>query len=269
MNVAEPAHILVVDDEPDLRELVTDALTKDGLDVASAANGAQACELAERRRPDLVVADIRLPDCTGLEIVDKLRASVGDVPTVVITGTGDVRWASEACRRGCVDFLTKPLDLPRLCGAIRRELSRRRRNERSARRTRKLRRLARELSHRRRNVDEQLNSTCAALTSAYHTLSRQLNRQDTLLRFQRQLMACRDDDDIFRQMFNHFCQQGENLFGVALACDEDAGHARRALPSVAASTSGRYAVPVAAPVAGRGPTNRRGHSLPQGRPAVH
>ena len=216
------AKILVIDDEADLCELVGDALRVDGLQVASAGSGAEGCAQAQRDRPDLVVADLALPDCSGLELIGQLRDHIGEVPTVVITGTGDIHSASEAWRHGCVDFLTKPLNLHRLRNTIRRELSRRGDVTRLTARTRRLRLLARELNRRRHSVKDRLDTTCAALTSAYRTLNHQFTRQETLIRFQRQLLTFRTDDDIFRGLFSLFCENGGNLFGVALVCDENA-----------------------------------------------
>ena len=222
MMLPTPARVLIVDDELDMRDLLSDVLTRQGLHVQSAATGAEAIALADRNQPDLLVADMGLPDCTGLDVIDRLRARMGDVPALLITGNADVHSASEATRRGCVDFLTKPLDLPRLREAVSRELTRQGREDRSARRTRQFRHLARELNRRRHEMKRQLNTTCAALTTAYRTLNRQLGRQEALIRFQRFLLTCQTDDDIFRGLFRFFTERTGPVFGLALVCDDQA-----------------------------------------------
>jgi DNA-binding response OmpR family regulator len=216
------ARILVVDDEPDVCEVLRDALVRQGLTVESALTAADACAMAERSRPDLIVTDLRLGDGDGLEMLERLRRRVGDVPAVLMSGRADMASAGEACRRGCADFLTKPLDLPRLTETIRRALAQRQDVSRLTERNHRLRAYSRELNRRRHQVSRQLHTTGAALTNAYRTLAGQLTRLEDLLGFQRNLLACRSDDDVFRRVFGLYAERGPNLFGVALVCDEKA-----------------------------------------------
>ena len=190
--------------------------------VEAAANGAEAYALAERHRPDLLIADLRLPDCNGLEVIDRLRDRLGELPAVVITGASDVRLASEAWRHGCEDFLTKPLDMPRLREAVRRGLCHAREDCHLRRRNDKRRQLAHAISRDRHELKKRLDSTGTALTEANEFMNRQFMRQEAMIRLQGKLIACRDDDDVFRAVFASFCERGDNLFGVALACDDKA-----------------------------------------------
>lgn len=215
MNVSYSPRILVVDDEPDVRDVIADALDGDALAVDAAGTVAEACAAARRAKPDLVIADLVLPDGSGVDLLGRLRAIAGDVPAVVITGRGDLRSASDAWRCGCVDFLIKPLDLARLRGSIRRQVHRLRRDSRR-------RDLARRLNQRRHRVQHRLDTTCEALTRAYRTLSQQFLRQEAVLRFHRQLLLCRNDDDVFRNLFEFYAERREHLFGVAMVCDENA-----------------------------------------------
>lgn len=219
---AAGTQVLIIDDEPDLRELLCDALAGEGLAVSAAGSGAEARQLAQRGPVDFVIADIRLPDGNGLDVLDQLRRQAPDVPAVIISGAGDAHIASEAARRGCVDFLTKPLDLPRLRQAVREELRRRQADSDRQQRLERYRALARTLNHRRHLARHELSHTCAALSKAYRVLNRQLSRQETAIRFLRQLLACRTDDDIFRGLFGLFSEHGGSLFGVAMVCDQQA-----------------------------------------------
>lgn len=223
MASSVPANVLVVDDEPDLRELICDALSAEGLGVRHAGTGAEACALAVQRRPDVLVVDLRLPDASGLDVIDRVRGITrADLPAVVITGHGDLHLAGEAARRGCCDFLTKPIDLSRLRRAIGRELERRALPRRLAARGERALELARRLNADRHVLRHRLETTGAALTTAYRTLNQQFLRQEAVLRFQRELIGCRSDDDVFRRLFRFFGNRGGSLFGLALSCDEGA-----------------------------------------------
>ncbi len=215
MNGSDRLRILLVDDEPDVRDLIVDALAGEGWTIDAVGTVAAACDAARRVRPDLVIADVLLPDGSGGELLGRLGRIAGDVPAVVMTGAGDLRAASDAWGRGCVDFLTKPLDLDRLRAAIRRQGRARRRDDRR-------RDLARRLNRQRHHVQHRLNTTCEALTRAYRSLSGQFLRQEAVLRFHRQLLLCRDDDDVFRSLFEFYAERRDRLFGVAMVCDENA-----------------------------------------------
>ena len=90
------ARLLVVDDEPSIRELLTASLRFAGFEVFPAADGAEALKLAEQYRPDLVVLDIMLPDLDGFTVTRKLRERGRDVPVVFLTARDDTRTRSRA-----------------------------------------------------------------------------------------------------------------------------------------------------------------------------
>ncbi len=208
MNPQTLPRILVVDDEADICEVVTDTLSRQGLSVQSALTAADACKMAERERPDLIIADLRLADGDGLSMLQNVRRRVGHVPAVLMSGRADLASASEACRNGCADFLTKPLDMMRLSETIRRALANRDVAEKLVHRNHRLRALSRQLNSRRHTLASHLSTTCAALTNAYRNLSEQFNRQESMLDFQRLLMACQNDDDVFRSLFGFFAERG-------------------------------------------------------------
>ncbi|MES1925988.1 sigma-54 dependent transcriptional regulator [Salinisphaera sp. T31B1] len=107
-------HILVLEDERALARAIDRRLRRDGYTVAVCENLANARLAAGRRRPDLAVLDLRLPDGDGLAFLEWLRADIVDAPAIVMTAFGELDDAIAAMRLGAVDFLKKPLDLDAL-----------------------------------------------------------------------------------------------------------------------------------------------------------
>jgi len=110
------ARVLIVDDEPDLVELVALTLSRMGLQSAAAATLRDAQRLLLSETFELVLCDMRLPDGNGLDLLDWLQGRRPGVPCAVITAHGNVETAVRALKLGAFDFLSKPLDL----GALRR-----------------------------------------------------------------------------------------------------------------------------------------------------
>src|SRR6187455_3513266 len=106
-----PPLVLVVDDEPDLVELVTLTLARMELATQSAGDVAGARKLLKSQRFDLCLTDMRLPDGDGLELVEWLQREVPGTPVAVITAHGSVEAAVRALKLGAFDFVSKPLDL--------------------------------------------------------------------------------------------------------------------------------------------------------------
>ena len=118
-----PAHILVVDDEPDIRELVHDILEDEGFDVTIAENALSAREARRARRPDLVLLDIWMPDTDGISLLREWSQAGGlEQPVVMMSGHGTVETAVEATRLGAYDFIEKPLSMAKLLLTVRRAL---------------------------------------------------------------------------------------------------------------------------------------------------
>lgn len=113
------AHILVVDDEPDIRQLVSEILVDEGYRVNVAENGDIARAEFVRNPPDLVLLDIWMPDVDGITLL-KEWSSGGKLrcPVVVMSGHGSVETAVEATRLGAFDFVQKPLSLARLLAVV-------------------------------------------------------------------------------------------------------------------------------------------------------
>lgn len=105
---------LIVDDEPDIRELLEITLGRMKLDTRSARNVKEAREWLAREPFDLCLTDMRLPDGTGLELVQHIQQRHAEVPVAMITAYGSLDTAINALKAGAFDFLTKPVDLGRL-----------------------------------------------------------------------------------------------------------------------------------------------------------
>ncbi|VVQ13508.1 Transcriptional regulatory protein ZraR [Pseudomonas fluorescens] len=106
--------VLIVDDEPDIRELLEITLGRMKLDTWSARNAGEALALLKRESFDLCLTDMRLPDGTGLELVQHIQQRYPQVPVAMITAYGSVDTAINALKAGAFDFLSKPVDLTRL-----------------------------------------------------------------------------------------------------------------------------------------------------------
>ena len=112
--------LLVVDDEPTLRELLSATLRFVGFRVVSAATGAEALAVAGDEPPDLVLLDVMLPDMDGFEVVRRLRRSrAGRVPVLFLTARTESADKITGLTLGGDDYVTKPFDLPELVARIR------------------------------------------------------------------------------------------------------------------------------------------------------
>ncbi len=102
---------LIVDDEPDIRELLELTLGRMNIETRSAANLADARKLLEECRFDLCLTDMRLPDGDGLQLVETIQRQYPDLPVAVITAHGNMETAVQALKLGAFDFVSKPVDL--------------------------------------------------------------------------------------------------------------------------------------------------------------
>ena len=124
--VAEPFRILVVDDEPTQLELVGGFLRKQGFEVAEAASGRAAVARFKQEPFDLVLTDQRMPDLSGLDVLETVRAASPDTAVVIMTAYGTIETAVSAVKAGAADYLAKPLNLDELLHRIHQIQDRRR-----------------------------------------------------------------------------------------------------------------------------------------------
>ncbi|QIB66352.1 sigma-54-dependent transcriptional regulator [Kineobactrum salinum] len=106
--------VLIVDDEPDIRELLAITLSRMGLESLSAATLQQAREQMAAVQPDLCLTDMRLPDGNGINLVEYINREYPHIPVAMITAHGSVETAISALKAGAFDFISKPIELDRL-----------------------------------------------------------------------------------------------------------------------------------------------------------
>src|SRR3977135_4543135 len=117
------AHILVVDDEVGIRELLSEILADEGHQVSVADSAGDGRRIRERARPDLVLLDIWMADTDGITLLKEWAASGQlTMPVVMMSGHATIETAVEATRIGALDFLEKPVALQRLLATVKRAL---------------------------------------------------------------------------------------------------------------------------------------------------
>jgi DNA-binding NtrC family response regulator len=117
--------ILVIDDEPLIRETMAAYLEDSGFIVCQAGDGTEGLAVFRREHPDLVMVDLRMPGIDGLQVLSTVLGESPDTPTLVVSGTGVIRDAIEALKMGAFDFITKPiLDMAVLEHAVKNALER-------------------------------------------------------------------------------------------------------------------------------------------------
>jgi two-component system, OmpR family, response regulator len=120
--------VLVVDDEPNIRELVQVALNFHGCSVATGATGQEALTLADAFDPDLIVLDVLLPDIDGFEVCRRLRSVANDVPVIFLTARDATADTVTGLTIGGDDYITKPFSVEALVARVRAVLRRTERN---------------------------------------------------------------------------------------------------------------------------------------------
>jgi two-component system, OmpR family, response regulator len=127
MAIAEAVQnprVLVVDDEPNIRELVQVALNFHGCAVATSATGQDALQLADAYDPDLIVLDVLLPDIDGFEVCRRLRSVANDVPVIFLTARDATADTVTGLTVGGDDYITKPFSVEALVARVRAVLRR-------------------------------------------------------------------------------------------------------------------------------------------------
>jgi diguanylate cyclase (GGDEF)-like protein len=119
--------LLLVDDEPEIREILGELLTDEGFDVTLAEDGIAALECFLRDDFDLVISDVRMPNKTGIELLKDIQQGPKSADVIILTGQSDESTAIDCLRAGAYDYLLKPIeDLDILLSSVNRALEKRR-----------------------------------------------------------------------------------------------------------------------------------------------
>jgi putative nucleotidyltransferase with HDIG domain len=114
----ETAHILVVDDEEAIREVVSTMLESRGYHCTTLSNGRAAQEFVRKQTPDLVLSDMIMPEMDGIQLLDWLRGYDPEIPVIMVTAIHDISTALQAIRRGAYDYILKPFEKDQLFHAV-------------------------------------------------------------------------------------------------------------------------------------------------------
>jgi two-component system, NtrC family, response regulator AtoC len=118
--------ILIVDDEEQMRELLTKVLEKNGYQVTAAGDGTQALALLEKEPVDLVVTDVRMPGLGGMEALKAIKELNPDIVVIIMTAFGSIDQAVQAVKEGAYDYINKPFKIDEMLLTIRKALDERR-----------------------------------------------------------------------------------------------------------------------------------------------
>ena len=118
------AHILIVEDDPEMRDLLRKVLDKEGYRVSAVEDGHQAVAFLAQHPCDLVLTDMLMPADGGLELLQVVHQTRPTLPVIIITAFGDWGTYSRALELGAAAFISKPLKLAELIGAIHAALAR-------------------------------------------------------------------------------------------------------------------------------------------------
>src|SRR5260221_2198703 len=118
------ARLLVVEDEPNILELLSASLRYAGFEVVTAAAGTDAVQAAQRHRPDLIVLDVMLPDMDGFDVVRRMRGGAARIPVVFLTARASTEDKIRGLTLGGDDYVTKPFSLEEVIARIRAVLRR-------------------------------------------------------------------------------------------------------------------------------------------------
>src|SRR5271165_749071 len=106
----ERKQVLIVDDEPNLRRILSAQLTRDGYDALTAEDGERGLHLLREHHIDLVITDLKMPRVDGMTLLKKALEEDPELPVVIVTAHGTIDTAVEALKCGAFDFVTKPFD---------------------------------------------------------------------------------------------------------------------------------------------------------------
>jgi len=120
--MGEDARILIVDDDENIRKVLTAILEDEGFDIESVDTAKKAIERTKRKFYNLALIDIRLPDMEGIELLTRMRDTTPRMRKIIITGYPTIQNAIEALNRGADSYILKPFDMEKVLPLIREQL---------------------------------------------------------------------------------------------------------------------------------------------------
>jgi DNA-binding NtrC family response regulator len=113
-----PIGVLLIDDEQDYINVLSNRLSKRGFDVGKAGSGSEAFQILRQRSFDVAILDLKMEDMDGIEVLKILKKMVPEMIVIMLTGHGSAKAAHEGIRLGAYDYLTKPCELDELIQKI-------------------------------------------------------------------------------------------------------------------------------------------------------
>jgi len=169
----DPRQILIVDDDPQVRQVLHEVFLSNGYKCQLANDGREGLALFRATRPTLTVTDVKMPVMDGLEFLKASRAVDPDAAIIMLTGVGDVKIAIESLKQGAYDFILKPVNVDEILIAAERALERRQllieRREYQAMLERRIEEATRDLAATLKELQETYRTTLEALGSALET----------------------------------------------------------------------------------------------------
>jgi diguanylate cyclase (GGDEF)-like protein len=166
-----PSKILVIDDDPAIRQLIADYLSTKNFIVLQAGEGKVGLNLFARENPDLVLLDLRLPGMDGLEILSHLNANSPETPVIIVSGQGTIKDSITALKTGAWDYITKPIfDMQILDIAVRHVLER-------ARQAQEKNKYHKNLEEKLQKGSSDLEQRSLELEKAYRNLNREIEER--------------------------------------------------------------------------------------------
>jgi FixJ family two-component response regulator len=220
--VAKP-RVLVVDDEANVLEAITDTLTRRlGCKLIAARNLAQARKVLESQKVDLLLTDVNLPDGDGISLLPVLHLHQPQAQAIVITGSASMDGAIEAMREGASDFVPKPFTGTELAERVKRALARAASATKAEKRLNRLRDAVKRLNDARKMVSKKVDLLCNDLISAYGELSKQLDLVRVQESYKHYLSEARDLEQLLCHTMDWLLRQiGYANIAVWLAGEDD------------------------------------------------
>src|SRR5215218_4218520 len=218
-----PPRVLIVDDEPNLLEVIGDVVGPRGMGckIISAANIAQAKKVLATQGIDLMVADVHLPDGDGMSLLPTLRHFQPFASAIVMTGSPSVDGAISALRGGAADFVPKPFSNSQLVERVKKALDRQAAIARQERRFGKLKDAVRKLNESRRIISKKVDLLCNDLVTAYGELSRQLDGVRTQEGFRKYVANAKDLEQLLCHSMDWMLRQiGYSNVAVWLSAED-------------------------------------------------